>query len=351
MSKQTSLYEFGYNFLGPLCSEYFFSLQQYQEKYDIDFVGFLAREGYLFERIYQSLLNSGLIKKFNNAYVNASRTFLFRISIADPLTWQWSLGHGFEGSLQKLLVARFGFTLEQVMSVFSAEELEQEWELPQQREKLERVLEKHLDALEGLIETSRETYLSYLSSIGVSSNRSVLLLDVGYSGTIQKLLTRLLSTDISGLYFIATKEGQHQVGDNVASMSSVFKSGVKMGDGYTMLDRSLFLESLLTSPNGQFVDLTIERSNGGEEYSFFYARRAYTQQSFHELNVVFKGAQQAVIDAFRNNIRFSVEEIEMFYEQYVRKRNMLPRASWPLFDVDDAISGNANVDPLSFFGL
>jgi hypothetical protein len=351
MSKQTSLYEFGYNFLGPLCSEYFFSLQEYQEKHDIDFVGFLAREGYLFERIYQSLLNRSLIRKYNNAYVNASRTFLFRISIADPLTWQWSLGHGFEGSLQKLLVARFGFTLEQVMAVFSEETLQTDWQLPQQRENLENLFEQHIADLDDLVSGSKKAYLSYLASIGISSNRSVLLLDVGYSGTIQKLLSRLLLADINGLYFIATKKGRHQVGDNVASMSSVFKSGVKMGDGHTMLDRSLFLESLLTSPNGQFVDLTLERTNGEEGYSFFYSRRAYTQQSFHELNVVFDGAQQAVVDAFKNKVRYTVSEIDMFYEQYVRKRNMLPRASWPLFDVDDAISGNANVDPLSFFGL
>jgi hypothetical protein len=58
-----------------------------------------------------------------------------------------------------------------------------------------------------------------------------------------------------------------------------------------------------------------------------------------------------VCHAFANDIRFSVEEVEMLYEQFASQRVLLPRASWSLFDVDDAISGNGNVDPMRLFGL
>jgi hypothetical protein len=349
MNKNTSLYEFGYNFLGPICSEYFVALDQYAITKKPSSLGFLAREGYLFKEIYQALIDKRSIKSLSHAYIYASRTFLFRICIADRLTWQWSLGHGFEGSFQKLLIARFGFTLVQINDVFSGTELATQVSLPIQINVVEDLLHHHLAQLNDVVSDSRATYLRYLHSLGLTSDSTPLFLDIGYSGTIQKLLTHLLSVNTLGLYFITTAKGEYEVNRHTATMECVFKDDVKMGAGHTMLDRSLFMECLLTSPNGQFIDIQQNEVDGS--FHFMFGRQAYVQNNFHELKVVLEGAQQAVLDAFMHNVRFTVEEIEMLYEQYVRKRNMLPHASWPLFDVDDAISGNANVDPLAFFGL
>lgn len=349
MENNSCLHEFGYNFLGPICSEYFVSLNQIIELTKPTLLCFLAREGYLFEKSYQSLCANQLINKSDSAYVYASRTFLFRISIGDRYTWQWSLGHGFEGRFQKLLTARFGFTLEQINTVFSDDELAQEVSLPEQTKTVEILLENHLAKLSALVAQSRTNYLDYLQSLGLTAESRPLFLDVGYSGTIQKLITRLLSVNTSGLYFITTASGDYPVNGYIASMQNVFKSGVKMGDGYTMLDRSLFLESLLTSPNGQFIDIRKNRIDNS--FNFMFGRKAYAQSHFHELSIVHDGAVDAVVTAFKHNIRYSIIEVEALYEQFARKRNMIPRAAWPLFDVDDAISGNGNVDPLSFFGL
>jgi hypothetical protein len=349
MNKKTSLYEFGYNFLGPICSQYFTALDKYTDIENPTIIGFLAREGYLFKEIYQTLVNEGLVKQRKSTYIYASRTFLFRICIGDRITWSWSLGHGFEGSFQKLLTARFGFTLEQVQSVFSEDELAQDFILPDQIKDVEKVLDIHLAQLKQLVNETRTTYLDYLQSLGLTSESEPLFLDVGYSGTIQKLLTHLLSINTSGLYFITTASGDYSVNGRIATMECVFKNGVKMGDGYTMLDRSLFLECLLTSPNGQFIDIHKNTIDGS--FNFMFGRQAYAQNQIHELNVVFDGAIDAVVTAFKSQFSYTSNEIEALYEQFARKRNMIPRAAWPLFDVDDAISGNGNVDPLSFFGL
>lgn len=349
MNKATSLKEFGYNFLGPICSEYFHSISEHTQQHQIEFVGFLAREGFLFEKMYSQLCSLKLIADVKREYILASRSFLFRISIADPYTWKWSLGHGFEGNLQKLLVSRFGFTYEQVTELFSAEDLLTEWDLPNQVADLEKALMPYLVQLQASVKDSRDIYIEYLNSLGMASNSKTLLLDVGYSGTIQKLITRLLKKDTLGLYFITTKAGEYEIEGNVASMDYVFKDDVKMGNGYKMLDRSLFLEALLTSPNGQFVDIRKNPVSG--QFDFFYSRNAYTQQNIHELECIFNGAIEAVLEMFKNGVRYSQTEIEELYECYTSKRNMLPSATWPLFDVDDAISGNGNVDPLIFFGL
>jgi hypothetical protein len=59
--QNTSLYEFGYNFLGPICSEYFVALDQHAVTKKPSSLGFLVREGYLFKGIYQALIDRGFI--------------------------------------------------------------------------------------------------------------------------------------------------------------------------------------------------------------------------------------------------------------------------------------------------
>jgi hypothetical protein len=349
MNKQTSLYEFGQNFLGPICSEYFFHIREYCEKQKIDYLGFLAREGYLFQLIYQRLQQASLFPLISSSYLYASRSFLFRLGINDETSLDYSLEHGFDGSLRQLLVRRYGLSESQIESMFNNKQLDEEWVLPEKKEDLKTLLLSQASKLETLIIQTREDYKLYLATTGLVNAKQPLLLDVGYSGTIQKLLCNILQQGSHGLYFIATKPGEQNIQNNCVTMSGVFKTDVKMGEGYLMLDRSLFLEGLLTAPQGQFID--IHKQQGTNTFDFSFARKAYAQNHFHELNVIFDGAIDFVAEAFLHNIRYSTAEIEMLFTQFVTKRNMLPQASWSMFDVDDAISGNPNVNPLSFFRL
>ncbi|WP_102798334.1 HAD family hydrolase [Bowmanella denitrificans] len=351
MNTTVALRDFGYNFLGPLCSEYLFALKAHYEQKQPSHLVFLAREGYFFQQVHSVLVDKGQMPTCPALYLNVSRTFLFRISIADPFTWQWSLYHKFKGTLSDLLVGRFGFTLSQLSHLFSDEELIAEFELPADGKKLEEMLLMHLDQLKILVQNSRNTYLDYLHSLGLNMQCAPLMVDVGYSGTIQKLLTRLLQCDTSGLYFITTEDGQHEVAGFIADIQSVFKTGVRMGEGYTMLDRSLFLESLLTSPNGQFVDIDRISELAEPTFHFFFGRHTRTQSHFQDLQMVFSGATEAIEHYFGHQIRFSTCELELMYQCYVTRRNLLPRAVCPLFDVDDVISGNGNVSPVRLFGL
>ena len=349
MNKQTSLYEFGQNFLGPICSEYFFHVKEYIEKHDIDFVGFLAREGFLFRLIFERLQQDAFLPNISSSYLYTSRSFLFRLGIAEEVSLDLSLEHGFTGSLRQLLIRRFGLSESQISGVFDEQKLDENWTLPEQKSELTSLLLSQSTALSELIESKRMNYKTYMQRCGLPSAKNPLLLDVGYSGTIQKLLSVFLNQDTHGLYFIATKAGNQAVENNHVTMSGVFKTGVAMGDGYLMLDRSLFLEGLLTAPQGQFID--IHKRLNSDDFDFTFARKAYAQNNFHELSVIFDGVIDFVAEAFSNNVRYSNEEIEALFKQFATKRNMIPQVTWGLFDVDDAISGNPNVNPLSFFGL
>lgn len=346
MVESVSLKEFGFNFLGPLIHTYISHVQKFLEQKPSK-VYCLAREGYLLK---ESLL--AVDSKMPIEYLYASRTFLFRITLSNKESWEFSLGHGFEGTMGQFFIARFGFTLEQVCSFLDNEQFTQSVCLPDDRDKIEAVLNENLTEIEQLISQSRSTYLAYLESIGLTKETSSqsLFLDVGYSGTIQKLLSLLLKSDTNGFYFITTDSDKTKSGSYSAYQHYVYKDKVKMGSGYILLDRSMFIESLLTSPDGQFVDI-ISSPLKPDSFEFCFGKRNYTQHHFEKLSLVFDGTIEAVKHFSSNQIKFEVEEIEFLFEQYVSKRNLLPSAAWPLFEFDDAISGFGNVNSMQFFGL
>ncbi|TPV55117.1 HAD family hydrolase [Aestuariibacter sp. GS-14] len=344
MVESTSLKHFGFNFCGPIVYSYIKKVSEYLDENPKQ-VYCLAREGYLLKAALQAYLPD-----LQCHYLLVSRTFLFRILLSDEQSWPYSLGHAFEGELLKFFVSRFGFTHEQAVSFLKDNEIKQTVSLPEDASKIEDIFRRESSAIESIIKDSRSLYLSYLSDIGLTSQtlNNALLLDVGYSGTIQKLLSILLSSHSHGMYFITTDSDNSKAGNYTARLNYVFKDKVKMGNGYTLLDRSMFLESLFTSPDGQFLDLLVSHDGS---YIPCYGKRNYTQHHFDKLNLVFQGVLDAIKHYRSNNIDFSVDEIESLYALYVSKRHLLPSVSWPLFEFDDAISGFGNVNSLQFFGM
>jgi len=349
MLKNTSLREFGYNFLGPIIATYVIEvnkqLRQLTSLENIK-VFHLAREGYLFEKAFD-IVNTDYIA---SNYLNVSRTFLFRITCDIEESWEYSVKHSYKGTLSDFFKSRFAFTQENVEAFLNSVELNKIISLPEDYEYVCRILKANQESIRRVTSPTRDIYLKYLDNIGLTDRTiTPVVLDVGYSGTIQKLLTLLLKKDTTGIYMITTKSGQIMVGDKIASVNHVFKTDVKMGGGYMMLDRSMFLESLLTAPNGQFVDILQNVNNA--RFHFCYGKQTYTQENFTDLAMLQDGAISCVEDCIKHGIYYSVEEIEELFENFVTHRNLLPRATWPLFVLDDAISGEGNLNPLSFFGL
>lgn len=346
MVESISLKEFGYNFCGPLLHTYLTNVVKSLRQSPSN-VYCLAREGYILKQGVQAI-DEGIEAN----YLYASRTFLFRITLNDEDSWEFSLRHGYRGSIGDFFICRYGFTLEQVKQFVSDDIFEDKLSIPEDRQKVEALLVKNNDLIESIIKPTRDTYLAYLKSIDLTSESAeqALFLDVGYSGTIQKLLSILLQSNTTGYYFITTDSTETKAGAFNANLHYVFKDKVKMGGGYTLLDRSMFLESLFTSPDGQFIDIIASPLHTAQ-FQFCFGKRNYTQHHFEQLSLVFEGALEAIRHFSKHDITYEIGEIEFLYEQYVSKRNLLPSATWPLFEFDDAISGFGNINSMQFFGL
>lgn len=342
-----ALREFGASFLGPPLTAYVRAVERHAEG---RLPVCLAREGWLIHEVLTHLGNQGLIHlESPPVYVRLSRTLLFRAMLGERLTFEIALGMAFQGTVLDLLTKRFGLENSEAVACLPGALLGSSLSLPDDADKVREWLKPYTGRLMATVEPTRTAVANYFHYKGLyAEGLEPLMLDAGYSGTMQKLCTRILARDTAGLYFIATKPGQHHLVDHAATMTGVFHNGVDWNRGCTMLERSLLLECMMTAPHGQVVDV---REGRDGEYFFFYGREVSSQRYFQDLQVVLAGAMDAVSEALRNNVVYTVAEIEALFDVFATQPGAIPQAAWHLFTADDDVMGNGVVNPLQIFGI
>lgn len=345
-SSYQALYEFGYSFLSPMLNHY---TRRLIDRSNDHRVVCLAREGWVFYKLIKHLQDCDLMDlQHEPLYLKVSRTVLFRSQLGSELGWKLGLTNKFEGTVLDLMIKRFGLKLYEAYNALPAELLGFDLKLPEDAEKVKSWLNPHSLRLAEVVAPTRLALEGYLVNVGLTDGPKPLMLDLGYAGTIQKILTEMIGRDTSGLYFIATDAGDTKVEDHIASMSGVFRENTKWQEGYVMLEKSLLLESLMTAPHGSVVDLRI-RTDG--DIDFFYGRTAAPQRFYQDLDAVLEGAIKGVEESLRFNVEYSIEEIESMYAAFATPPSAIPRAVRHLFSIDDDFSGGGEINPMLLFGL
>lgn len=348
-SAYTSL---GSSFLGGVLSS--FTKELVLSELNIETLFFLAREGYWLERAFKRFCKGCSIKA-QSEYLLASRAFLFKLLLDDERSFAYSLKSGFKGTFSELLQSRFILNHDEITRTFSPVLLTKIIDLETDKQNVIDIFNAHKAELKTLLSPTKKAYLAYLEQLGVTKQQTLHIVDLGYSGTIQSLLGILLNKNTYGHYLIASNPGVHSVEGFTATMKGYLKEGVKIGEGYLPLDRSMFLESLLTSPNGQFRDIrfnTFNKSgNNLKQFDFYYGRKVASQKYFYILEQVMAGALDYVEHAAKHNITFTKSELEMLLNSYLSKPHMIPHSIAHIFDIDDDVTGNGTVNALQFFGL
>lgn len=342
-----SLQQFGAVFLAPVLS--YFNQHLLENTSAEQRLYFLAREGYWLERSF-SLYAQTKQLNVDSRYLLVSRAFLFKIGLLKPLSYSYSLNFRFKGSLAALLEKRFMLTEIDAKKVFTDKELSQNIILPRSLKRVSNLFEQKIEKFKPLILPSFEAYSAYLDSLDFFAQKTLHLVDVGYSGTIQSLLSLIFDLDSVGHYLIASKSGYSKAGNLKLEMKGYLKEGVSMGKGYVPLDRSMFLEGLLTAPMGQFQDIRFSPLEH-KSFEFCYGRKVASQHQFHLIETICQGALTQLAEFAANDIQFYAKEIESLYTSFVTKKGMLPTAVWPLFEIDDDVANEGTVQGIDFFGL
>ena len=340
--------DFASVFLCPVLLNYYSLLS---DEYPNNSLIFLAREGWILQRFHTRASTSLelQIPCSHSHYFKVSRTLLFRALSNDPYAWDLATSSEFKGTFSDLLKNRFGLRNEPELQRLPADLLQTSIRLPRDRDLVLSSISPYYDLLGQITQETRQGLLAYLKSVQVETEgRKWLFVDIGYAGTIQKLVTHIIKQDTEGLYLIATKAGDHQVGEHTASMRGIIKENVAWAQGYQMLDRSLILETLMTAPHGQVVDI---RQDSKGEIHFYYGRQAPTQIHAQDLIAIADGAIDAAIEQIQNGVIFTPQEVEAIYTTFVTQPGAIPQSVRHLFGIDDDFSGNGVFNPLHHFGL
>lgn len=347
MSNGSGLHDFGYRFLGPVVTAFFDRIVTVggSEK-----LYFLAREGYflkqLFER-YCSVTGSSLSGQAE--YLYCSRAFLFKLSLLEADLVDDTLVHHYKGTFLNFLIRRYGLNggdIDRILCKTPAmsAEFDKEIRLPSETVMVGKLLSGVVDALRPELECKRDLYLSYLQGIDFldgSEQRAVI--DIGFSGTIQKLLSRMTGKRTVGHYMVTT---QKAIDTELCSFYGHFATGQAFSEGFTLLDRSLYLEALLTAPHGQVVD--IFNINGVTRFG--YASKTLAQHHFGLLEAVVRGAEQYMEDTVPDGAQLTAEDIPGYYNSLVSSLSGFPAELRSIIEVDDHISGFGVINPAQLFG-
>lgn len=344
-----SLQQLGASILSPLLSFFESQLLADANKQGNKPLFFLAREGYWLEKAYQSYCEAKG-EKVDSRYLLVSRAFLFKIGLLEPKTFSYSLNFNFSGTLYDLMRTRFMLSDVSIRKAFTDKQYQQKVLLPADRRQVSQLLEANIEVLKPIIRESFDAYKAYLDSLGFFDQNIVNIVDIGYSGTIQKLLGLIFNKDIDGHYLIASNPGIQDLENSRLNMTGYLKENVSMGGGYLPLDRSMFLEALLTSPDGQFQDIRFSPLPHCQ-FDFYYGRKVESQNRFYLIEQIMRGAISQMVKYAKDDIEFTSSEVEALYSAFVSKKGMFPREIWSLFCLDDDTANEGTINGLDFFGL
>lgn len=255
----------GYAVLGPLLLSFVQWLSGQAQREGIKRLYFLAREGEFIKEAYDHWLGADPSAPAAEYLVLSRRAIsvptietiedIYRIARTDFL----------ENSVDQFLEVRYGITL-----------AENEWGTIEQAGLWKRgrkvdVRDGRIDALRPLLEHlstkiraratgERAGLLAYLEELGLcGTGEPVAVVDVGYSGTIQGYLNRLLERKIHGYYF-ATNERARAVSEQYAVVAAgcFAHHVVPTGAMPPIFEKSFALEKLLSSNAPQITRYALD---------------------------------------------------------------------------------------------
>lgn len=203
---------------------------------------FLAREGYFLEKLYVEYCQAFGLRELEHTYFLTSRraTSVAQIRNFDDI--RDLLKTEYKGKLSTLLKERFG--LKQISLG-----VDEAISLPEDVAKVMRVLLNCIPEILAEAKEEKDLYLKYIhQTLGAELDwDKVTLVDVGYSGTIQYYLMKILNTKLDGCYMMCGYNMKPDI------LDGTYRSPYTYWKEKSFIDTQLFLEAVTAAPHGQVV--------------------------------------------------------------------------------------------------
>lgn len=244
----------GYLVAGPLLMDYLAWLSRAARSNGMKRVLFLSREGYLLEKGFALLKEAcPVLSDLDGVYLLASRRGVGTPSLRDLSELDFLLGSTYSGTLLDLLEARLGGAIAAAAARrLGNDTMSTRIFLPEMKLSVIRMLEPVADEVLRIAAEEREAYMQYWNSCAGPG----LVSDLGYAGSIQAHLSRMTGSSLGGAYF-ATRPGIDQVRLHGGWAAARYHDASSAAGTSAILENDLFLEALMTAPEGQFSHFEI----------------------------------------------------------------------------------------------
>ncbi|HEX7852812.1 MAG TPA: rhamnan synthesis F family protein [Sphingobium sp.] len=336
----------GYAVWGPLIFGFLtWVIDQARQKEQRVF--FLAREGWFLVRLYEqirSALGQLDIDLPEGQYLMVSRRSTMGPMAAVDFDPDFIVrGPRFQGTLNELLKARLGVDLGAGVPEV-AYLIDTEQDRAKAAALVKRMEKRIVEAMGGPLERLR----GYLAQEG-ADQRGGLIVDIGYSGTIQSALQTITGTAFQGAYMV-TSQAASSVKEQGGSATGYFSHDYAPS---VVRDYSMLLESVLTAPHGPTVDY----QNGAEKIEPIFGLISEAQRHFSYIEQQFEGVTDYFSDILRTYgpeialTTFSPRECEMGLRQLLDGVLKPPSDFAKKLSVENDFCGEGEIDIGQFYKI
>lgn len=269
-------YTFGMTVFGPLIYEYLTWLHERARGLGIKRIAFLAREGYLFRQIYEEIYGKEALPSI---YLLTSRRAVSVAAIRSEDDILEILRRDYDGSLRNLLISRLGLPEDEAEKI---QDRQMHFRIGAVDDDFDRTIADIRHLFPGILANAREErkeYLDYLKkelwgkpddnlknasggdidenteTIDEKTLSQILLVDIGYAGTIQYWMSRLLKKPLAAAYLGVIQENP-RLKELHCSVEAMYRDDNRKENNnfIDVIKRSqLYLESVLQAPYGQLI--------------------------------------------------------------------------------------------------
>ncbi len=225
---------------------------------------FLARDGYIFEKIYDLFPKTDSFKN----YIYCSRKSLQIPSLYDCsddyLTYMMTIKNNLvnEKVLLSDMFARAQLDYKdkkykKIIKIFGFDSFDDEI-TDDNYEMSKRLIASLFDDIKANIKSQRDLAIKYLKQEGMNKFKKIYVVDIGWSGSIQYAIKNLLKKDVTGYYFGTLTSNKENIYSTM--FGYYFDLDYKWEDREEVMKNAMMYELLFSAPHGQTVKY--EEKNG-----------------------------------------------------------------------------------------
>jgi len=193
----TTCKKFGSAIFGSVVLVFLLWLLKECQNRNIERLVFLSRDGYFLKQDYLTLINRLNIKKAPNAeYLFVSRKAILTLAAQEEEAFSSLLEFSYSGNFQDYLSDRFDIQVQK-----KDENAKCKVQLPKDKDQIRSWLNPYIEEINKKIRDHYQIYGSYIKAFEWSEGTAIV--DIGYTGTIQYWLSKVLNKNLKGMYWVA----------------------------------------------------------------------------------------------------------------------------------------------------